>query len=148
MDSGITHFEYEVALGQYTARRHNDIPDGDDAGASAADETSYTVTAIYNANNVTDGTAPVNGELYAFRLRAANANGGGLWTEWIRGVMPLAAGVPAAPSGLVFLTSGAGSSDGLTTWDDPRDSSITVYQQDPLVGCGRIFPAPTRPPPA
>ena len=127
-DSGITHFEYEVS----SASGHTDIPDGDDADTNAGDETSHTVTTI-------NGAAPVNGELYDFRLRAANANGGGPWTEWIRDVMPLAAGVPAAPTGVVQLLSGdprAGGHDhahgsstpGLTFWDDPHDPSIIAYQ--------------------
>ncbi len=126
MDSGITHFEYEVARGNSRSGSRNDIPDGDDPGTNPGNETSYTVTAI-------------NGELYHFRLRAANANGGGPWTEWILNVMPLAAGVPAAPSGAVQLVSGpidsghdhghGDSPPGLTTWDDPQDPSITGYQR-------------------
>ena len=53
-------------------------------------------------------------------------------------VMPLAVAVPAAPSGVVTLTSGAGGGHdhghgntppALTLWDDPRDPSITVYQE-------------------
>ena len=136
-DSGITHFEYEVR-GAAGATDHNDIPDGDDPDMNPWNETSHTVTAINNAQDITDGTAPVNGTLYYFRLRAANANGGGPWTEWIQ-VMPLAAGVPAAPSGAVQLFSGdpsGGGHDhghgtsvpGLTFWDDPQDPSITRYQ--------------------
>ena len=53
--------------------------------------------------------------------------------------MPLAAGVPAAPSGAVQLVSGPDSGHGhdhghgdsppgLTTWDHPQDPSITGYQ--------------------
>ena len=125
-DSGITHFEYEVSVGARTSSDHNDIPDGDDADTNAGNETSHTVTAIYNAYGAEDGTAPVNGQSYNFRLRAANAIGGGPWTEWVRYVIPLAAGVPAKPSGVVALRSGG---FGLTTWDDPQDPSITAYQR-------------------
>ena len=125
MDSSITHFEYEVRRGGRSASGHNDIPDGADADMNAGNETSHTVTAIYNAFGVTDGTAPVNGDDYGFRLRAANANGAGPWTPEVRAI-PLAAGVPAAPSGVVELTGGGDA--GLTTWDDPQDPSITAYQ--------------------
>ena len=127
-DSGITHFEYEVRRGTSPASGHTDIPDGDDADTNAGNETSHTVTEINNA-------APVNGELYHFRLRAANANGGGPWTKWIQDVMPLAAGVPAAPTGVVQLLSGRAHGHGhgtavpgLTFWDDPHDPSIIAYQ--------------------
>ena len=125
-DSGITHFEYEVRAALPATRGHNDIPDGDDADTDPGNETSHTVTAIYKAVGVVDGTAPVNGNSYSFRLRAANANGGGPWTEWVQNVIPLASGVPPAPSGLVALRAG---DRGLTTWDDPQDPSITVYQR-------------------
>ena len=137
-DPSITHFEYAVSWWQGISTGVNVIPDGDDAGTSKADETSHTVTAINNASHITDGTTPVNGELYRFQLRAANANGGGPWTEWSRDVIPLAAGVPAAPSGVVTLLSGpeGGGHDhghattpALTIWDDPRDPSITGYQK-------------------
>ena len=137
-DSGITHFEYVVWWEHGINRGVNAIPDGDDADSDAGNETSHTVTAINNASHVTDGTAPVNGERYGFRLRAANADGAGPWTQAIRNVMPLAAGVPAAPSGVVTLISGPEGDDGhghgsnppaLTTWDDPLDPSITKYQR-------------------
>ena len=108
----------------YTLGTH-EVPDGDDPGASRADETSHTLTAT-------------NGEFHDFRLRAVNASGSGPWSKWISSVMPLAAGAPAAPSGVVVLTSGAGGGHdhghgdtppALTLWDDPRDPSITGYQK-------------------
>ena len=94
MDSSITHFEYGVRADGITLGTH-EVPDGDDPGASRADETSHTLTAT-------------NGEFHDFRLRAVNASGSGPWSKWISSVMPLAAGAPAAPSGVVVLTSGAG----------------------------------------
>ena len=149
MDSSVTHFEYEVRWSLVAVRPtdHNDIPDGNDEDSNPGNETSHTVTAIYNAPHITDGTAPVNGESYDFRLRAANANGSGPWTEWIEGVMPLAAGVPAAPTGALALLSGAGGghghghaeTPGLTTWDDPQDPSITGYQRA-VSGISRTHP--------
>ena len=111
----ITHFEYEID-GVGTNLGANDIPDGDDQGNSAADETSYTVTGLENWSN------------YSVRLRAANANGHGPWSERIE-VQPLTAGVPAQPSGVVWLTDHLNDEAGVTTWDDPQDSSITGYQQ-------------------
>ena len=129
---GITHFEYEIGVGnEFDTTGHTDIPDGDDADTDAGNETSYTVTAVNHVRGITDGTALENGHNYIFRLRAANANGGGPWTEWIRRVMPLGVGAPAAPSGAVQLVSGPtgdARSRGLTTWDDPQDPSITGYQ--------------------
>ena len=124
-DSSITHFEYEVSWAYGAALGETAIPDGPDDGSRAADETSHTVTTIHRLNNHPSG-APVNGNTYSFRLRAASPHGAGPWTELI-GVMPLAAGAPAAPSGLVTLSVGGGKS--LTTWDDPQDPSITGYQQ-------------------
>ena len=125
-DSGFTHFEYEVWASIPASRGQNRIPDGDDADTDPGNETSHTVTTINNAVGVDDGTAVVNGQSYSFRLRAANAIGGGPWTERVRGVVPLAKGVPAQPSGVVALRSGA---SGLTTWDDPQDPSIIAYQR-------------------
>ena len=93
-DSGITHFQYHGRKGGVGIGEH-DVPDGDDAGISPGDETSHTLTAD-------------NGFGYDFRLRAANANGSGPWTNFSPSVMPLAAGTPAAPRGVVTLTSGAG----------------------------------------
>ncbi|MDE0004064.1 MAG: fibronectin type III domain-containing protein, partial [Rhodospirillaceae bacterium] len=126
MDSSITHYEYRVGRYNTETTGHNDIPDGDDAGSSAADETRHTVTTINTARSVPPNSPVVNGEVYFFQLRAANANGAGSWTEWTQNVIPLAAGVPAAPTGVVVLASG---DSGLTTWDDPRDPSITAYQE-------------------
>ena len=111
-DSSVTSFLYQVGDG--TSPIVN-IPDGDDADTDAGNETGYIVTGLDN------------GSFHSARLRAVNAHGAGPWTEWIRGVIPLAAGVPAAPSGLVTLGVGGGKS--LTTWDDPQDPSITGYQQ-------------------
>ena len=109
-DSSITKYQYQ--LDNSTAE---DIPDGDDAGTDPGDETSYTVTGLDN------------GSSYSLQLRAVNANGDGPWTEWIRGIMPLAPGAPAPPSGLVTLRY---TSHGrLTIWDDPQDPSITLYQK-------------------
>ena len=124
MDSSITHFEYRGRKDGISVGLH-EVPDGDDPGASKADETSHTFTAT-------------NGASYDFQLRAANANGSAPWSDFTNPVMPLAVGVPAAPSGVVTLTSGAGSGHdhghgdtppALTLWDDPRDPSITVYQE-------------------
>ena len=124
MDSSITHFEYQGRRGGISIGQHG-IPDGGDPGASEADETSHIVAGI-------------NGSHYSFRLRAVNANGSGPWTDYSGEVTPLAAGAPAAPSGVVTLTSGAGGGHdhghedpppALTTWDDPQDPSITVYQE-------------------
>ena len=127
-DTNITHFEYEVGAPSYgVASSHNDIPDGDDADMNAGNETSHTVTTINNVYNVAGGLPPVNGTQYSFRLRAASPHGAGPWTGRISPVIPLAAGTPAAPSGLVTLLGGDGKS--LTTWDDPQDPSITGYQQ-------------------
>ena len=127
MDSTITHFEYEVGAYMHGggASGDNDIPDGDDAGNSPADETSFTITAIYKAIGVPNGTAVTNGELYHIWLRARSSHGRGRWSPVE--VMPLAAGVPGAPTGLMTVSGGSGKS--LTTWDDPQDPSITGYQQ-------------------
>ena len=111
-DSSVTSFHYQVGDG--TSPIVN-IPDGDDADTDAGNETGYIVTGLDN------------GSFHSARLRAVNAHGAGPWTEWIRDVMPLAAGVPAAPSGLVTLHAGDGKT--LTTWDDPQDPSINGYQQ-------------------
>ena len=111
MDSSITKYQYQTE-DQYAAA--SDIPDGDDPDSNPGNETSHTVTSLSN------------GSTYRFRLRAVNATGSGPWTEWSRGVMPQAAGVPAAPSGVVRLSDDVG---GLTTWDDPQDPSITAYQR-------------------
>ena len=126
-DSSLTGFQYEVEWRRGAASGQNSIPDGDDDGNSAADETSHVVTAINNLINAPPGEAPVNGEAYNFRLRAYNAYGEGAWTKWIRGIIPLAAGVPAAPSGVAPL--GVDRTRSQTTWDDPQDPSITGYQQ-------------------
>ena len=114
MDSSITKYQYVLNCGgSNVVVRGRDIPDGDDADSNPGNETSYTIT---NLSNGTD---------YTVRLRAVNANGAGPWTECIRNVVPLAAGVPAAPTGVVQLYSG---DRGLTRWDDPQDPSITGYQ--------------------
>ena len=81
------------------------IPDGDDADMDPGNETSHIVTTHYRPGSTEHGTALDNGERYYFQLRAANANGGGPWTE-ARGGTPLAKGVPAAPTGVVQLLSG------------------------------------------
>ena len=132
MDSSITHFEYEVTSRQTPASGHSDIPDGDDPDMNAGNETSHTITTFQRPVGTPRDTAPVNGERYHFRLRAANANGAGPWTEQIRDVMPLAAGVPAAPVGAVQVLSGdprAGghghghaSTPGVTIWENPPRS--------------------------
>lgn len=126
MDSSVTHFEYERVNVATSGRGQQNVPDGGDAGTSPADETSYTVPNL------------TNGDFHRFRLRAVNTNGAGPWTASTPEVMPLAAGVPAAPQGLVTLTSGAGGGHdhghgdtppAVTTWDDPQDPSITGYQR-------------------
>ncbi len=123
MDSSITKYQYD--LGDDTGAV--DIPDGDDADSNPGNETSHTVTGLSNGNT------------YAVRLRAANANGAGPWTEGGT-VTPSAAGVPLRPSGLVALRHGRGYSEALTTWDDPQDGSITVYQQAELRGTWQDIP--------
>ena len=50
MDSGITHFEYRVALNTYPTG-HNDIPDGDDPDTNPGNETGYTITGLNNGEN-------------------------------------------------------------------------------------------------
>ena len=110
MDSSITKYQYVLSCHGASG---TDIPDGDDADSNPGNETSYTITNLSNGTN------------YPVRLRAVNANGSGPWTECIQNVMPLAAGVPAAPTGVVLLRSGDRS---LTRWDDPLDPSITGYQ--------------------
>ena len=127
MDSGITHYEYEMYAGVSSPLGQNSIPDGPDAGSSAADETSHTVTVVNNVSGVTANTPLENGRDYRFRLRAANANGGGPWTEWTENVVPQAKGIPAAPSGVVSRLSIDGTVS-VTTWDDPQDPSIIAYQ--------------------
>ncbi|MDE0206904.1 MAG: fibronectin type III domain-containing protein [Candidatus Tectomicrobia bacterium] len=109
-DTSITHFEYEMDMPRYgLASNENTVPDSDNDG-SMADETSYTVTTIDNVFRVTSGSPLLNGDIYHFRLRAVNADGDGGWTKQIRDVMPLAAGVPAAPSGFVRLYGGDANS--------------------------------------
>ena len=130
MDSSITKYQYEVGWSHGLASAPNDIPDGNDADTNPGNETSHTVTTINHVYGLTPGEPPVNGEPYHFRLRAANAFGAGPWTQTIYGVTPLAAGAPAAPSGLVRLFGGLGvRAHALMTWDDPHDPSITLYQQ-------------------
>ena len=146
-DSSITHFEYEVMNLSLEPFRHYDIPDGDDPGTDPGNETSYTVTT-FRVDNHQPPRPLVSRTAYEFRLRAVNANGNGPWTEWIRAI-PWPAGTPAAPTGVVTLTSGAEAGHGhdhghgdtppaLTTWDDPHDPSITAYQRcvgSPGGGC-------------
>ena len=113
MDSSITKYQYELGYGTGA----EDIPDGDDAGTNPGDETSYTVTNL------------PNGDVNAVRLRAVNANGAGPWTARIQEVTPQAAGTPAPPSGLLTLRYTSTGGESLTTWDDPQDPGITVYQR-------------------
>ena len=66
--SAITGYQYRHSEGSTvddTTATWTDILDGDDAGASAADETGFTVTSL------------TNGTEYAFEVRAVNAVGGG-----------------------------------------------------------------------
>ena len=109
-DSSITKYQYQLGFNSAI----KDIPDGDDAGTNPGDETSYTVTGLDN------------GSAYSPRLRAVNAHGAGPWSLRTEEVTPQAPGAPARPSGLVQFNYDVGR--GLTTWDDPQDPSITVYQ--------------------
>ena len=93
------HHPLRVFLRWWNGTFGGDIDIPDHNGNGEADETSHTITAISMTPFITDGTAPVNGEIYVVGMRAANANAGGPWTEFRR-VVPLAAGVPAARPGL------------------------------------------------
>ena len=128
MDSSITKFQYEMYARNGNPKSHNDIPDGNDAGADAGDETSYVVTTINRVYNYTEGAPIANGSTYAFRVRATNVHGAGPWSQSVS-VTPVHEGVPATPTGLMRLNSSLTSYDrGITSWDDPHDPSIIKYQ--------------------
>ena len=128
MDSSITKFQYEMYAPNGNPRSYTDIPDGNDAGSDAGDETSYVVTTINRVYNYTEGAPIANGSTYAFRVRAANVHGSGPWSQRVSAT-PLLEGVPAVPTGLMRLISGPTSHGrGITSWDDPHDPSITKYQ--------------------
>ena len=115
---------YDYTRGQYSRRPRRWT-------TARRNETSHTVTAINNLrNHVSGDPPPVNGEHYSFRLRAVNAHGGRAMDlekiHWCHAAGRRGAGGAerardAARYGERRMT--------LTTWDDPQDPSITVYQQ-------------------
>ena len=128
-DSDITKYQYNLALPTRDPNASNwiDIPDGDDADTNPGNETSHTIT-----------TGLTNGERYTIYLRAVKSSTNGVEARADpEVVVPLATGVPAAPSGLRVLMSAVGEdSHGhgahvhrLVTWEAAQDGSITKYEQ-------------------
>ncbi len=99
-DASITGYQY-----QQDNRAWQDVP------GSSSSTVSATVTGL------------TNGTVYAFKIRAVNADGPGPGSDAVMATPPLSP--PGKPAGVMAL---AGNTQVTLSWDDPGDASIARYQ--------------------
>ena len=112
----IVKYEYRQKAGGGAYGDWRDIPDGDDAGGDAGDETSHRVTGL------------TNGTEYTFEVRAANGAGDAGEAATSNAVVPRAPTTPSAPRD---LSARPGNTLATLTWKAPADdgdSRILRYE--------------------
>ena len=113
--SSITKYQYRFSVGSSvsTSATWRDVPDGPDAGTSAANETSVRIRYLTNGNQ------------YAFEVRAENADGDSGTATAAETATPST--TPGAPSGVSATPANAGAT---LRWSagDTGQSTITGYE--------------------
>ncbi len=99
-DASITGYQYQQDNGAWQ-----------DVAGSSSSTVSTTVTGL------------TNGTVYAFKIRAVNADGPGPGSDAVMATPPLSP--PGKPAGVMAL---AGNTQVTLSWDDPGDASIARYQ--------------------